>query len=387
MGRKAGRLSRREFLKAGALGVGAAVGGALARPGAAQKKEPIPVRPLGKTGLSVSAIGFGSYGFSNPAVLEAALDAGVTLICTAANYQNGNAERTIGEVIKKRRDQVVLCTGWRTPKGTTADEILRMLDESLKRLQTDHIEIMRVHNCNDPEELAQQAIFDAFAKAKEAGKVKLLGVSGHGKRLPEVYQEAIRLKSYSVLMGRYNFMEFPKQPEIIKQAGEQGLGVIAFKVGAGKQEPLIKELMGKGMDFRRACVKWALSNENVSSVLYFFRSLDDVTAITAGLDEPLSEEEERLLAIYRKAAWHSYCRYCGTCAEGCPYGVEVAEIMRYAMYFRFYGLEKEAMRLYAALPEERTAARCAECAGECLGRCPYGLPTRDNLLAAHALLT
>jgi predicted aldo/keto reductase-like oxidoreductase len=387
MRNRVGPISRREFLKAGAVGVGAAVGAGVAAPLALQERNgEIPVRPLGETGLKVSVIGFGSYGFSNAAVLEAAIDRGVSLVCTAATYQNGNAERAIGEVLKKRRDQVVLCTGWRPPDAGTVDAHVTALDESLRRLQTDHIDIMRIHLCDDPEELGHHAIFDAFEKAREAGKVRFLGVSGHGKRLPNVFQEAIRLKSYHVLMGKYNFMEYPKQPAAIKLAGEQGLGVIAFKVGAGKQEPFIKELTNKGMDFRRACVKWALSNETVSSVLHLFTNLDDVDGLTVGLGEQLSDYEERMLAIYRKAVESTYCRYCGTCAEGCPNDVEVADIMRYKMYFCNYGLQKDAMQLYASIPVGRNASQCATCSGDCLGHCPHGLLTRENLLSAHSLL-
>lgn len=388
MASQVGRVSRRDFLRASALGLGAAVGAGIIEPVAAQQKaDEIPLRPLGKTGLQVSAIGFGSFGFSNPAVLEAAIDRGVKFICTSADYQNGNAERAIGEVMKKRRDEVVLCTGWPARMGAIAGDILKSLDDSLGRLQTDHVDIFKVHMCDNPEILGQPGVLEAFAKAKEAGKARFFGVSGHGKNLPAVYEEAIRLKAYHMLMGKYNFIEYANMSEVIKQAGEQGLGVVAFKVTAGKQEPLIQELTGKGMDFHRACVKWALSNENVSSVLEFFKSLDDVNGLTVGLGEPLSEYDQRLLATYREAVQHTYCRYCGTCAIACPYGVEVADIMRYAMYFRFYGHQKDAIRLYAEVSRESNAARCARCAGHCIGQCPHGLHTRNNLVNAHMLLT
>jgi predicted aldo/keto reductase-like oxidoreductase len=71
----------------------------------------------------------------------------------------------------------------------------------------------------------------------------------------------------------------------------------------------------------------------------------------------------------------------------CPHGVSVADINRYAMYFSGYGREKEAMRLYRALPERRSAVSCDGCVGHCDEGCPFGRPVRAELVAAHRQLS
>jgi predicted aldo/keto reductase-like oxidoreductase len=81
-----------------------------------------------------------------------------------------------------------------------------------------------------------------------------------------------------------------------------------------------------------------------------------------------------------------YCRFCATCESSCPRGVAVADVMRYAMYFSYYGREKEATRLYGELPETATARACAGCRGPCDAACPFGRRVREGLIEAHARL-
>ena len=84
--------------------------------------------------------------------------------------------------------------------------------------------------------------------------------------------------------------------------------------------------------------------------------------------------------------YHKYCRFCGSCEASCPHGVAVADVMRFAMYFTYYGREKEAMRLYDALPTRSTAAVCQGCAGPCAAGCPFGRRVKEELLEAHGRL-
>ena len=109
-------IDRRKFLKLGAATSGLAIGGCSRVDDVAADVSDLEMRyrPLGGTGLKVSAVSFGSYGFDNPALLSAALEAGMTTICTSANYQNGRAEEAIGKAmgtIGGRRDDLVLFTG------------------------------------------------------------------------------------------------------------------------------------------------------------------------------------------------------------------------------------------------------------------------------------
>jgi predicted aldo/keto reductase-like oxidoreductase len=94
-----------------------------------------------------------------------------------------------------------------------------------------------------------------------------------------------------------------------------------------------------------------------------------------------------MLDRYAREMRDKYCRFCRTCEGRCPHGAAVADVMRYAMYFSGYGREKEAMRLYAALPRERSAGACATCPGPCEGACPFGRAIRAGMVAAHRHLS
>jgi predicted aldo/keto reductase-like oxidoreductase len=93
-----------------------------------------------------------------------------------------------------------------------------------------------------------------------------------------------------------------------------------------------------------------------------------------------------MLGRYAGEMYDQYCRFCATCETICPRRVAVAEVMRYAMYSRYYGREEEARCLYQALPGRATAAACESCAGPCDAACPFGRQVRAGLVEAHERL-
>ena len=94
-----------------------------------------------------------------------------------------------------------------------------------------------------------------------------------------------------------------------------------------------------------------------------------------------------MLRRYAVEVYDKYCRFCATCEASCPRHVAIADVMRYAMYFRYYGREKQAMTLYGEVPRRRSAAACRGCAGSCDGSCPFGRRVREGLIEAHELLS
>jgi predicted aldo/keto reductase-like oxidoreductase len=347
-------------------------------------------RPLGKTGLKVSEISFGTYGFSNPALLSAALEAGINLICTCADYQDGRAEEAVGKAIKDiaRRDDVILLTGTSVRKGTRKEEILRTIETSLRRLQTDHIEIFKTHNVDDPAQLAVDELFEAFEEAKQAGKALHLGLSGHGRQLPGCLSGAIEDGRFEVVHCRYDFVSYrDTQERLFSQASQQGMGSIVFKISAGERQNEIKDLQAGGLSFTQATVKWALSNPDVTSVSAGITNFDQIKEYCGAVGQQLNRAEKEMLQRYADVMYDQYCRNCGVCEGSCPHRVAVADIMRYSMYFKYYGREKDSMQLYASLPFDRRANRCATCDGQCQGTCPYGRQIREGLIEAHTMLT
>jgi aryl-alcohol dehydrogenase-like predicted oxidoreductase len=381
-------LNRRNFLK---LGVMTAGGAAMARRALAEVSTAgMKHRPLGKTGLEVSEISFGTYGFNNPALLTAALDAGINLVCTCADYQDGQAERSVGEAIAKigsRRDELIIMTGTKVAAGATKEGILATLDASLERLQTDRVEIYRTHNVGEPADLRIEELYEAFEAAKKAGKTSHLALSGHRGGLQDVLNAAIDDGRFEVFLCKYDFASFEDQEAILHRAAGAGVGTIAFKTNAGARQKEIKDLEAGGLSLDQASAKWALSNPDVSSVCAGITNFDQIEEFCGAVGKPLSGAESAMLSRYADVMQDQYCRFCTECEVSCPHGVAVADINRYAMYFKYYGREKDSMRLYAELDGNRSAASCSECSGHCEGSCPFGRRIRSGLVEAHDMLS
>ena len=355
---------------------------------AGQAKSPkMKYRTLGRTGLKVSEACFGTYGWQDSPVLEAAIKAGVNLVCTCPDYQSGAAERAIASAVAKNRDRLSVLSGINCFKYPDEQEMLERMDISLENLGTDHLELYVPHQAATVKDVTNPDIPRAFEKMKKAGKAKYLGISPHSPDLENMLTRVIELGYYDVIFCKYNFMEYTSQMKIFERAAEQGIGVIVFKIRAGAREAEVKALQEKGLQLSQARVRWALSNPNVTSACVHFSNFSAVEGYLEAVSKKLSFEDTRLLEDYRRAFSDRYCRNCGTCAELCPHGVDVANVMRYHMYFKFYGFEKEAMSRYAALPQSAKPLACRDCSSVCEKACPHGLTTRRNLLEAARMLT
>ena len=211
MTEKINELKRRTFLKQGLAGL-AAVG---ALPGAAKAAAlgtgatapaaatPI-VRTLGRTGLRIPVVSMGVMNADNPAVVQAALEAGITFLDTAWGYQRGQNEKMIGQVVAGRaRDSFMIATKIPGPNrdrslqgldGAPLEQaFLAKFDESLGRLGLDHVEILYLHNNSAPEHVQNPVIIGALQKVKKAGKARFVGITTHSNE-PAVIRAAVGTK-------------------------------------------------------------------------------------------------------------------------------------------------------------------------------------------------
>jgi len=149
----------------------------------------IPKRPLGITGLQVSAIGVGGYHLGSAkdqteckAIVDAAIDAGINFFDNAWDYHDGGSEEWLGAALKGKRDRVVLMTKVCT-HGRDKNVAMQMLEESLRRLQTDHLDVWQIHEViydNDPDLIfGPNGAAEALVQAKKDGKVRCVGFTGH----------------------------------------------------------------------------------------------------------------------------------------------------------------------------------------------------------------
>jgi len=193
-------MERRNFLKSLAAAtpvmMAACRGGAPAE--TAETAEPmrlgeaLPLRPLGSTGEMVTMLGVGGYhvGWTTEKdaqeVIEAALEGGIRFFDTAESYDNGRSETRYGKyLVPDYRDQVFIMT---KTTGKDAATVQKHLDESLRRLNTDHLDLWQVHSLASPADVDERianGVLDVFIKAKEEGKTRFIGFTGHSN--PEAH--------------------------------------------------------------------------------------------------------------------------------------------------------------------------------------------------------
>jgi predicted aldo/keto reductase-like oxidoreductase len=211
-------------------------------------------------------------------------------------------------------------------------------------------------------------------------------MSGHSGGMQPCLEAAIAEELYEVLFIKYDFVSYPDQDEILRRAARRGMGTVVFKTNAGHRQQEIRDLEAEGLSFPQATVKWALTNPAVASVTITFKNFDQIREYVAVVGSRLVRSEVEMLRRYAGEMYDKYCRFCGTCEASCPHEVAVADVMRYAMYFRYYGREKAAMRHYRSLARRRSAATCDRCPGPCDAACPFGRQVRAELVDAHRQL-
>jgi aryl-alcohol dehydrogenase-like predicted oxidoreductase len=384
-------IDRRNFLKLGAVASGVAVGGCGTPEEAttATSTFEFDYRPLGDTGLEVSEVSFGAHGLDRPDLMRAALDAGINTFCVSGNYLDGMEEKALGEAMSalgSRRDHIVIVTGNDIRPGMSLQRVLDDIDASLRRLRTDHLHVYLTSDVRTPEDLQVDALYEGFERARDAGKVGHLGLSSHAGGMQRLLNAAIDNGHIEVFFIKYDFVSYPDQDAILRRAAELGIGTMVFKTNAGNRQREIEDLEAGGLSFPQATVKWALTNQYVSSVSVSMTNFDTIRQYSAAAATPLSSAEIAMLRRYADEMYDRYCRFCGECEASCPRGVAVADINRFAMYFSYYGREKEAMRRYHALPDRCSAKACNDCTGPCDAACPFGRLVRAELLEAHRLL-
>jgi len=385
-------IDRRDFLKLGAAASGVVVGGCGTpeKAATAASNFALGYRPLGGTGLEVSEVSFGAHGLDRPDLMQAAVDAGINTFFVSGNYLDGMEEKALGKAMNalgSRREKVVIVTGSTFRQGTTTQQVSDEIDASLKRLGTDYIHIYLHGEVRTVPNLRVHAVYEAFERAREAGKVGHLGLSSHAGGMQAIMEAAIDDGQIEAFFIKYDFVSYPDQEVILRRAAERGIGTVVFKTNAGNRQSEIEDLEAEGLSFPQATVKWALRNPDVSSVAVSMTNFDKIRQFTSAVKADVTAAEVAMLRRYADEMYDKYCRFCGQCEASCPRGVAVADINRYAMYFSYYGREKEAMQRYHALSGRHTAAACVRCVGRCDAACPFGRQVRAELVEAHRRLS
>ena len=429
-------MDRREFLKSAGVGGAALLGAHCARDGKPSQPGIQTVEggiqkynTLGRTGWKASDVSLGGGGLKDPAIVERAVALGINYFDTAPDYMPAS-EETLGKVLPKVRDKVFIatkmCTFGKYPQHlalhTPAAEYIRCLEASLKRLQTDRVDVLFVHAVGerpekdgekDVERLRDPEMLKATDTLKKQGKIRFLATSSHGPyMMADALTYAVECGHIDLIMPSWNFMFANKKPpkderkpalnqkpealeKVLAKAKEKNVAVVAMKtIPPVKRRVVTGTLAGlESKDpevlnaAKLAALKWALSNPAVCCLVKGVKSLDDLELYVQASGQTLTQRDHELLHQYASAITQSYCRTgCGECVDACPKGVNIPEVMRYNMYFEDYGHERTAMEAYGRMAASCTASECQGCDAPCEAACPHGLPMRDILAQAHSNL-
>ena len=225
-------------------------------------------RPFGNTGLEVSRLGIGlaEIGMHLPAaeqkraavVLNTALDNGINLLDTAACY--GNSEELIGDAVSHRRDEYILATkaghaaGDETGEAWTGPTVSRSIDRSLRRLKTDHVDIVQLHSC-DVDVLEKGDVIRALEDARAAGKTRFISYSGD----EEAAAWAVESGMFATLQTTFNLVDQNARRGLLEDARNAGMGIII-------KRPIANGIWGGGTDQPRATSRFDDINDRVAAM-------------------------------------------------------------------------------------------------------------------------
>src|SRR6202041_1220991 len=224
----------------------------------------IPLRKLGRADAQVSALGFGGHHLGEAAdektaveMVHQAVDGGITFFDNCWEYRRGKTEIWMGAGLKGRRDKVFLMTKT-CPHGRDADLALSMLEESLRRFQTDHLDLWQVHGMafeNDPELFIRpNGAAEALAKAKKDGKVRFVGFTGHQN--PKVHLKMLEtgfpFDSVQMPLNAFDahFRSFEQQ--VLPELNRRGIAALGMKPFSGHGEPVTNGVLSPDEALRYA---------------------------------------------------------------------------------------------------------------------------------------
>ena len=320
-------------------------------------------RILGKTGLRVSAMGFGGIPIQRidtegtRDLMNRLADNGVNYIDTARGYTV--SEQYLGYALEGLRDKFVLATKSmaRTKEAMAAD-----IDISLNNLRTDYIDLYQVHNPT-LEQLEQVCApggaVEALLEARAAGKIGHLGVTVHSAT---VFEKALEQAWVETIMFPYNIVETQGE-ELMRRCKEQNIGFICMK-----------PLAGGAIEDARLAMRFVAANDCISVAI---PGMADPAELDQNLEafhdaSPLSPAELEKIDQIRGELGTQFCRRCGYC-KPCAKGIDIPGIFVLEGYLKRYGLAEWALGRYQGMaPRPATASAAAPANPAAPISCPSG---------------
>lgn len=321
---------------------------------------------LGKTELVVNKNGFGCLPIQriNKAeavyLLQKAFDHGINYYDTARAYSD--SEEKLGEAFRYVREKIVIST---KTAAKTAEAFWKDLDESLRKLKTDYIDIYQFHTpdfCPRPGD--ESGLYDAMLEAKAQGKIQHIGITNHKIT---VANEAVASGLYETMQFPFSYLASKKELKLVADCKEADMGFIAMKGLSG------------GLISNSACA-YAFMNQpqfaHVAPIWGMQREQELDEFLAHGECPPVLDEELQAIIEHDvKQLSGNFCRGCGYCMP-CPAGIEINNCARMSLMLRRAPqagwLSKEWQEKMAKIEN------CLHC-NACMKKCPYELNTPELL--------
>ena len=373
-------------------------------------------RELGSTGLLVSEIGMGCEGFYE----ENYGMAGKLLDLAEANGINyfdlyapdPSLRKAVGDALQGRRDHFLiqshLCSVWKNGqymRTRSLSEVRDGFEESLKLLQTDHVDVGMIHYCDamsDYDEILKNGILDYAIQLKQDGKIRHIGMSSHN---PEVALRAVESGAIEVLMfsvnpcydlqpagedveelwNDANYQEQltnmnPQRQHLYEVCQRMGVGITVMKCfGGGDLLSAEDSEAGVALTVNQ-CLSYALSRPAVTSVMCGSHSEQQLRECMA-YEQASPEERDyaAALASFPRISWQGHCMYCSHCLP-CPQHIDIASVTRFLNLAESQPAVPETVQGHYDLLAHH-AGECIQC-GACEKRCPFGVEIRRNMRRA-----
>jgi hypothetical protein len=327
---------------------------------------------LGGTDLEISEVGFGGIPImplpknEAVAIVKYCFDRGITFFDTANMYLT--SEEKIGSALETVRDKVVIAT--KTTQRDANGAAIH-IDTSLKQLKTDWIDIYQFHNVSNKDALEQilapQGAYEAVCKARDAGKIRFIGISSHSI---STAMEALKTGLFQTLQFPFNFIENDPKNELFPFAYQNNIGIISMK-----------PLGGGLLERADLCFGFLQQHPHVVPIpgIRAKKEADQIIQLYRH-PQPLSKSDLKEMKIIQTVLGEKFCHRCEYCMP-CEQGVQIPSVLIFQSAAKRLSPEVVSAWLGKAM---ESVAQCIEC-GQCEEKCPYNLPIADLLKENLAL--
>jgi len=247
------------------------------------------------------------------------------------------------------------------------------VETSLRRLQTDYVDVLLWHAFQTTQEVSNPDAFEFMQKLKKEGKVRFHGFSTHDNVGP-LLREAAKSTIHDVAEIAYNFTHSKELREAVGVAAESGIGIVAMKTQAGGYKT---EKIGT-LTPHQAALKIVLTNQSISTAIPGVKTIEQIDECVAVMGTQLSREDLHRLDQYGAYLHGRICTMCGGCIGECPQGVAHQDLLRVVMYRDGYQDSRLVQELFSDEDRMQQMKLCSGCSS-CSIKCSRGLDIQAQL--------